>query len=101
MTTVAMNPPVLPVRPRHEIAFNRGLHQLLGRLSGLNRPKIPYGPTRRKRQKTSGKSTKGEGTKKGRNFGKLAQLMNMPLDVFFEVPRLPVLLSKQYLLYIP
>lgn len=40
---------------------------------------------RYKRQKTSGKSLKAKGTKKGRNFGKLAQLMNMPLDVFFEV----------------
>ncbi|KIM85612.1 hypothetical protein PILCRDRAFT_339430 [Piloderma croceum F 1598] len=28
---------------------------------------------------------KGKGTGSGRKFGKLAQLMNMPLDVFFEI----------------
>lgn len=27
---------------------------------------------------------KGKGTSSGRKIGKLAQLMNMPLDVFFE-----------------
>jgi hypothetical protein len=27
---------------------------------------------------------KGKGAGSGRKFGKLAQLMNMPLDVFFE-----------------
>ncbi|KIM79363.1 hypothetical protein PILCRDRAFT_823618 [Piloderma croceum F 1598] len=55
------------------------------RLSGLNRPKIGSGSMRYKRQKTSGKSHKAKGTNKGRNFGKLAQLMSMPLDVFFEI----------------
>jgi len=28
---------------------------------------------------------KGKGARKGRNVGKLALLLNMPLDVFFEV----------------
>jgi hypothetical protein len=55
-----------------------------GRLSRLNKPKIAAGSARYKRRKISSKPTKGKGTTKGRNFGKLAQLMNMPLDVFFE-----------------
>jgi len=56
-----------------------------GRLTGLNKPKTGSRTTSYKRQKTTGKPGKGKGTGKGRNFGKLAQLMNMPLDVFFEV----------------
>src|SRR6267154_4973773 len=58
--------------------------QSTARLSGLSRPKVGTGATRYKRQKVSSKPAKAKGTQKGRNFGKLFQLMNMPLDVFFE-----------------
>jgi hypothetical protein len=58
--------------------------QSTARLSGLSRPKVGTGATRYKRQKVFGKTAKSKGTQKGRNFGKLVQLMNMPLDVFFE-----------------
>jgi flagellar motor switch/type III secretory pathway protein FliN len=40
------------------------------------------------------KKTKSKNTGKGRNFGKLAQLMDMPLDVVFEVGRVLILTSN-------
>jgi hypothetical protein len=54
------------------------------RLSGFKKPKVGSGP-RYMRNKMTSKSKKGKGSGKGRHFGKLAQLLNMPLDVFFEV----------------
>ncbi|KIM71321.1 hypothetical protein PILCRDRAFT_830419 [Piloderma croceum F 1598] len=58
-----------------------------GRLSRLNRPTIAPAPKRRRfgglRRKPATAKAKGKG--KGRNHGKLAQLMEMPLDVLFEI----------------
>lgn len=53
------------------------------RLSGFKKPKVGSGP-RYMRSTMTSKSKKGKGSGKGRHFGKLAQLLNMPLDVFFE-----------------
>ena len=39
---------------------------------------------------------KAKGTGNGRNVGKLAQLMGMPLDVFFEVRHVLALHSSSY-----
>jgi hypothetical protein len=56
-----------------------------GRISGFNKPKIGSKPSKRPRTSSSPKQVKGKGSRKGRNLGKLAQLVNMPLDVFFEI----------------
>jgi hypothetical protein len=62
---------------------------LSGRLSGLEGPTVGKRPKKRRTQDfkmiTSEPAVnKGKGAGSGRKFGKLAQLMNMPLDVFFE-----------------
>jgi hypothetical protein len=67
---------------------------LSGRLSGLTRPKIAPAPKRQRLlyQKTAATRVKAKGKGKGRNQGKLAQLMEMPLDVLFEA-RYPLLVA--------
>jgi hypothetical protein len=81
---------VLLVRPYHHCEAPNGL--LSGRLSRLKRPKIAPAPKQQRfgglRQKPA--TTKAKGKGKGRNHGKLTQLMEMPLDVLFEA-RLPTL----------
>lgn len=54
------------------------------RLSAFNKPKAAS-RKRQRIQKPTANKAKNKGVGKGRNFGKLAQLLNMPLDVFFEV----------------
>jgi hypothetical protein len=68
-----------------------------GRLSGFKRPKIAV--PKRKRglfRPVATKTVKAKGKGKGRNFGKLAQLMEMPLDVFFEVCILMLLRQQSH-----
>jgi len=85
---------VLLVRydPDHLRRAPNGL--FLGRLSRLKRPKIAPDPKWLRfgglRQKPANTKTKGKG--KSRNHGKLAQLMEMPLDVLFEA-RLLILIA--------
>jgi hypothetical protein len=60
-----------------------------GRLSRLDRPTVGKRPKKRRRQyvKTTASEparVKAKGTLNKRNLGKLAQLVDMPLDVFFE-----------------
>lgn len=45
----------------------------------------PVVGTAAKRRRLKAAPTKAKKTGKSRNVGKLAQLMNMPMDVFFEV----------------
>lgn len=46
-------------------------------------------------------AAKPKGTGSGRKLGKLAQLMNMPLDVFFEVHLFTFPWSKLWILILP
>jgi hypothetical protein len=56
---------------------------LSGRLSRFKRPKVNIDG--RRKTLHDGTKVKKPTKGKGRNFGKLVQLLDMPLDVFFEV----------------
>lgn len=61
----------------------------IGRLSALENPTVGKRPRKRRTQDSvvvvnKQVETKDKGQGSGRKIGKLAQLMDMPLDVFFE-----------------